>query len=65
MPSIINPARRKWGLDLLQHCQSAELKIVIQLAIETGMGRSELLSIQWKHVNMPRRLAYPSVAIPH
>lgn len=46
---------------ILTNTESNELRTVIRLAVETAMRRSELLGIQWEHVNMLRR----SVYLPH
>lgn len=46
---------------LIANTQSALLKMVIQFAVETAMRRSELLGMQWEHVNLSRR----SVYLPH
>ncbi|MDB5764202.1 MAG: site-specific integrase [Herminiimonas sp.] len=46
---------------LVANTQSCELKIIIQLAVETGMRRSELLRMRWEHVSLTRC----SVYLPH
>ena len=34
------------------------VKPVVELALETAMRRGELLALQWKHVDLERRVAY-------
>jgi integrase len=46
---------------LLSHCRQARnpwLSHFVALAIETGMRRSELLSLQWANVDLEKRIAF-------
>lgn len=49
---------------LLAGCKASGapgLPLMFQLALETAMRRGELLALQWKHIDLDRRIAY----LPH
>jgi len=39
-------------------CRNIFVRPAIELAIETGMRRGELLDMNWDNINLPKRLAY-------
>jgi integrase len=43
---------------IVQATESEQLKLIVPLAVETAMRRSELLSIRWEHVDLDRRSIY-------
>ncbi|GGE92574.1 tyrosine-type recombinase/integrase [Massilia psychrophila] len=43
---------------IMQATESEQLKLIVPLAVETAMRRSELLGIQWEHVDLDRRSIY-------
>src|SRR5262249_39634672 len=62
LPAPNNPRERRAGVDelerLLAACETRGqrwLASVIELAVETGMRRSELLSMRWDDVDLERR----------
>lgn len=43
---------------ILQTTESSELKAIITLAIETAMRRSEITELQWKYIDLKKRIAH-------
>lgn len=43
---------------ILEATESAELRTVVTLAVETGMRRNEIASLQWEHVNLKKQTAH-------
>ncbi|WP_432239207.1 tyrosine-type recombinase/integrase [Herbaspirillum robiniae] len=43
---------------LVAASESPELRVIIRLAVETAMRRSEITGIRWEHVNLVRRSVY-------
>lgn len=43
---------------ILAASESAELRAVVTLAVETAMRRNEIASLAWEHVDLQRRIAY-------
>lgn len=43
---------------ILHFTQSSELSVIIVLAVETGMRRSELASLVWEHVSLERQTVH-------
>ncbi|WP_051933688.1 site-specific integrase [Massilia sp. BSC265] len=67
VPKIARPALprgrgtriRPNDLDLIiQATESEQLKLIIPLAVETAMRRSEILSVRWENVDLGRRTIY-------
>lgn len=48
-------------LDALEGCTHATLPNIVIVALETGMRRSEILSLTWRNIDFDRRVAY----LPH
>ena len=42
----------------LRYCRAWYLPPLVELAIETGMRRGELLELQWSHIDLERRIAF-------
>ena len=40
---------------LLTQIPNAEIRVIVQLAVETGMRRGELVNMQWHHIDWDRR----------
>lgn len=64
-PRVENARDRRLGTGEFQQLMVAvnasgntELPTIVELAIETGLRRSELLDLSWKHVNLDRRVAH-------
>jgi integrase len=46
---------------LMRYCtqrENAELKAIIQFALETAMRQGEILSLHWEHIDLRSRIAY-------
>lgn len=53
------PGFPKSELEWLCRCtKSRELPVLIKLAVETAMRRSELLSLEWQHVDLANKYVY-------
>ena len=56
---------------LLANCSHSDLRLTVELALETGMRPGELLNLKWEHIDRGKRLLHipetktgPSRAIP-
>lgn len=64
MPRVSNARNRRlegdeesWLLESLSKCRNTWMRPAFVLAIETAMRQSELLSLEWKNVDLARRTA--------
>lgn len=58
-PTVSNSRERRISPEeleaLLTQIPNAEIRITVQLAVETGMRRGELVNMQWHHIDWGRR----------
>ena len=45
-------------LDALELCRNPEAKVIVLLAIETGLRRREIFDLTWRNVDLERRIAF-------
>ncbi|MGQ5275843.1 site-specific integrase [Xanthomonas arboricola pv. corylina] len=58
LAAMTEPARKKDGTFIKGGCRNPWLAPLVQLATETAMRRGELLSMQWQHVDLKRRVVH-------
>ncbi|WFL76869.1 tyrosine-type recombinase/integrase [Altererythrobacter arenosus] len=54
----LSPAEQVRLEQALSTCRNAQVKLVVQFALETAMRRGEILSLRWENINLEQRSAH-------
>lgn len=55
--AVLNGGRDQGG-KFIKGTRNPWIKPIVQLALETAMRRGELLALEWKHIDLKKRVAY-------